>query len=116
MLRPSALLLASAVTLALAGCQPAPAPSAAPGAAATAGTPADSKQADAKFADLSKRWLDGFLQLSPTSATQTGDHRFDAEVDDYSEAGRAKAVDFSKKMLAELEAIDAHSLSRENQV
>jgi uncharacterized protein (DUF885 family) len=117
MLRPSALLLAAAITLALSGCKPAPAPAndgAAPAAAAAA--PADTQQADAKFADLSKRWLDGWLALSPVSATQIGDHRFDAEIDDLSEAGRAKGLEFSKKMLAELEAIDAKSLSRENQV
>jgi uncharacterized protein (DUF885 family) len=71
---------------------------------------------DAKFADLSKRWLDGALALSPVTATQQGDHRFDAEIDDLSAAGRAKSLDFAKKLLAELEAIDASKLSRENQV
>lgn len=72
--------------------------------------------ADAKFSDLSKRWLDGWLQLNPVNATQQGDHRFDAEIDDLSAAGRAKYVDFSKKMLAELDTMDAAKLSRENQI
>lgn len=71
---------------------------------------------DAKFADLSKRWLDGFLALNPVGATQQGDHRFDAELDDLSAAGRAKSVDFAKKTLAELDAIDTAKLSRENQI
>jgi uncharacterized protein (DUF885 family) len=115
--RPATLLLAAAITLALAGCnKPAPAAGSADGAAGTAATAADTKQADARFADLSKRWLDGMLALSPVSATQIGDHRFDGEVDDMSAAGRAKSLDFSKKMLAELEAMDLKSLSRENQV
>ena len=71
---------------------------------------------DARFADLSKRWLDGWLKLNPINATQQGDHRFDAEIDDLSAAGRTQYVDFSKKMLAELDAIDAAKLSRENQL
>lgn len=71
---------------------------------------------DAKFSDLSKRWLDGALALSPVNATQQGDHRFDAEIDDLSAAGRAKSVDFSKALLAELEAIDVSKLTRENQI
>jgi uncharacterized protein (DUF885 family) len=117
MQRPASLLLAAAITLALAGCKPAPAPSADAGNAAGAtATVADTKEADARFADLSKRWLDGMLALSPVSATQIGDHRFDAEVDDMSAAGRAKSLEFSKKMLAELEAMDLNALSRENQV
>jgi uncharacterized protein (DUF885 family) len=71
---------------------------------------------DATFAGLSKRWLDGFLALNPVAATQQGDHRFDSELDDLSAAGRAKYVDFAKKTLAELDAIDASKLSRENQI
>jgi len=117
MRRPATLLLAAAITVALAGCKPAPAPAADAGTtAATPAAAADTAQADARFADLSKRWLDGMLALSPVSATQIGDHRFDGEVDDMSSAGRAKSLDFSRKMLAELEAMDLKSLSRENQV
>jgi uncharacterized protein (DUF885 family) len=85
---------------------------AAKGVAATASDAA----LDAKFADLSKRWLDGFLALNPIGATQQGDHRFDSEIDDLSAAGRARSVDFARKMLAELDAIDASKLSRENQI
>ncbi len=72
--------------------------------------------ADTAFAELSRRWLDGWMQLNPVSATQLGDHRFDSEVDDLSAAGRDKAVVFSKRMLIELDAIDTSKLSRENQV
>ncbi len=71
---------------------------------------------DAQFADFSKRWLDGSMRLSPVNATQTGDHRFDAELDDLSAEGRAKSLAFSKQMLAELEGMDRSKLSRENQV
>jgi uncharacterized protein (DUF885 family) len=72
--------------------------------------------ADARFASLSQRWLDGSMRLSPTSATQTGDHRFDAEIDDLSADGRAKSLAFAKQTLADLGQIDRSQLSRENQV
>ena len=90
-------------------------------AAASAATPTAAKATadaavDAKFADLSKRWLDGFLKLNPISATQQGDHRFDAEIDDLSAAGRTAYITFANTMLAELDAIDAGKLSRENQI
>jgi len=85
-------------------------------AAMTASASARKSPQDAKFANLSKRWLDGALALSPVSATQQGDHRFDDRIDDLSPAGRAKSLAFSKKMLAELDAIDVSKLSRENQI
>lgn len=109
------LLATALLTSGLAACQ-GEAPTQAPSAAAAADTKAATSEQDAKFVDLSKRWLDGWLQLNPVSATQVGDHRFDGEIDDLSAAGRQKSVDFSKKMLAELDAINAGKLSRENQV
>jgi uncharacterized protein (DUF885 family) len=71
---------------------------------------------NAKFAALSKHTLDAWMALSPVSATQTGDHRFDGQLDDLSAAGRQKRVEASKNALAELAAIDTSKLSRENQV
>ena len=108
-------LLALALLSSLAACQKAEAPAAADAAAPVA-TAADTAEADAKFADLSKRALDGWFQLSPVSATQIGEHKYDSEIDDLSAAGRQKGVDFGKKILAELDALDAGKLSRENQV
>ena len=107
------LLAAALLTALVAGCK-AEAPTA-PTASPETATAAAS-QADAKFAELSKRWLEGWLPLNPVAATQIGDHRFDAELDDVSAAGRQRALDFSKTLLAELDAIDAKTLSRENQV
>ena len=72
--------------------------------------------ADAQFAALSQRWLDGSMRLSPASATQTGDHRFDSELDDLSSAGFDRSVAFSRQMLEELGKIDRTALSRDNQV
>jgi uncharacterized protein (DUF885 family) len=72
--------------------------------------------ADARFASLSQRWLDGTMRLSPVSATQTGDHRYDSELDDLSKAGFDNSVAFSHEMLDELDKIDRKALSRDNQV
>jgi uncharacterized protein (DUF885 family) len=95
-------------------------------AAACGSSPADERErrttlmsdpaTDAAFTALGQRWLDGWLQLNPVTATQQGDHRFDTEIDDLSEAGRIRVVDFSRRLLAELEAIDGSRLSRENQI
>ena len=84
------LLAAAVLAATLAACQP-QAPTAPDGTIASA----TASQADAQFADLSKRWLDGWLRLNPVSATQIGDHRFDGEIDDLSAAGRAKSLEFS---------------------
>jgi len=107
-------LLALALLTSLAACQKTDAP--APGDAPAATAAAADAQADARFADLSKRALEGWLQLSPVSATQIGEHRYDSEIDDLSAEGRQKSLEFSRKMLAELGAMDVSKLSRENQV
>ncbi|HZX79602.1 MAG TPA: DUF885 domain-containing protein, partial [Lysobacter sp.] len=57
-----------------------------------------------------------WMRLNPVSATQLGDHRFDDRIDDLSADGRAQLVDFSRRTLASLDAIDRSTLSRENQV
>jgi uncharacterized protein (DUF885 family) len=107
-------LAAAVFTVLLAACQ-STAPVGTPSPDAPVATPGAST-ADAAFADLSRRWLDGWMQLNPVSATQLGDHRFDTEVDDLSPAGRQKAIDFSKRLLAELDAMDTGKLTRQNQV
>ncbi|HYG06483.1 MAG TPA: DUF885 domain-containing protein [Stenotrophomonas sp.] len=109
-------LLAAALLAALAGCQKQAdtAPTASTGApAASAGA---TQAQDAQFAELSKRALDTWMQLSPVGATQIGDHRFDGQIDDLSAAGRQKALDASKALLADLDKLDPKQLSRENQV
>ncbi len=107
-------LLAVALLTSLAACQKTEAP--APGDAPSTTAATADAQADARFADLSRRALEGWLQLSPVSATQIGEHRYDGEIDDLSAEGRQKSLDFSRRMLAELAAMDVSRLSRENQV
>ena len=107
-------LLAVALLTSLAACQKAESPASATGASPAAAE--STAAADAGFSDLSKRALEGWLQLSPVSATQIGEHRYDGQLDDLSAAGRQKGLEFGKKMLAELDALDVAQLSRENQV
>ncbi|MBH1592451.1 DUF885 domain-containing protein [Stenotrophomonas maltophilia] len=107
-------LLALALGAALAGCQQADAPTA--GSTSAASQQAGDAAADAAFADLSKRALDTWMQLSPVSATQIGDHRYDSEIDDLSAAGQQKTVAAYKALLGELDRIDVAKLGRENQV
>lgn len=107
-------LLALALIAALGGCQQADAPTAPAGTSATA--PAADAAVDAAFADLSKRALDTWMQLSPISATQIGDHRYDSEIDDLSAAGQQKMLTAYKGLLGELDKVDVSKLSRENQV
>ncbi len=72
--------------------------------------------ADKTFAKLAQNWLDQSMKFSPVSATQIGDHRYDAELDDVSAAGRDAGLAFNKKTLSALELIDRQKLSRANQV
>ncbi|MBP6689733.1 MAG: DUF885 family protein, partial [Hyphomonadaceae bacterium] len=83
------------------------------GADAFAQTPS---RADRAFEALGRGWLDRSMRLSPVSATGTGDHRFDREIDDVSAAGRNAGLRFAHDTLRQLEAIDKTQLSRANQV
>ena len=113
-LRPIPASLAIALVIATSACQKQD--TTASTTTPAANTQAATAEADAKFADISKRWLDGWLEQQPVSATQTGKHDFDDRIEDLSAAGRQKFTGFSKKMLAEVDALDASKLSRENQV
>lgn len=104
------LLLVAA--LSVGACKP-KTPETAP---ATDASQAAEAVADARLSALSQRWLDGWFRLNPVVATQIGEHDFDSEVDDLSEAGRQAIIDFSKSILGELDAIDVQKLSRENQI
>jgi uncharacterized protein (DUF885 family) len=108
-------LLALALLASLAACQKTE-PAGAPTGADSVATATDTAQADAAFAELSQRALDGWFQLSPVGATQTGEHRYDGALDDLSAEGRQKSLEFSRRILAELDATDVSKLSRENQV
>src|SRR5438105_11557697 len=81
-----------------------------------AADPASDAAMDKVFEELGRRYVREFPELSPVAATQLGDHRFDARIDDVSEKARARAAEFSRTFLAELAAIAPAKLSRANQV
>jgi len=84
--------------------------------ALAATTATQTQDANAAFAALSDRALAHWTSVGPVNATYLGEHRYDGEIDDYSAAGRAKALAGSQRLLAELDGIKAGSLSRQNQV
>ena len=106
-------LLALSITTLLAGCT---GPAATDAPATTAAATAGDSAVNAKFDALSKKAVDTWMRHSPVSATQTGDHRFDSELDDLSAAGRKATLDANKALLVELDAIDTRKLARQNQV
>ncbi len=71
---------------------------------------------DADFEAMAKTWLDELARSSPTYATQLGDHRYDGELPDVSEAGRKARSAQVKAMQGKLAAMDRSALSRDNQV
>ena len=79
-------------------------------------TAARSIDANAAFAAIGARYIDTIVRLSPVSATQLGDHRFDDRLPDVSAAGRTKTMAADKALLADLGAIDRRRLTRDNQV
>ncbi|MFO0585054.1 MAG: DUF885 domain-containing protein [Anaeromyxobacter sp.] len=71
--------------------------------------------ADAAFETLTRDYLNEFGKYSPVSATQLGEHRFDAELDDLSAEGRAAALAWTRSWLERLHKLDRKHLSRANQ-
>lgn len=72
--------------------------------------------ADQRFEALAKGWVDASMRLSPVTATQVGDHRFDDQIDDLGPTGRAAVVKLATGTLAALKATPRAQLSRANQV
>jgi uncharacterized protein (DUF885 family) len=72
--------------------------------------------ADQQFEQLAAQYVDQFPALSPVSATQLGDHRFDSELNELTERARHKSLAFHRGFLKRVRAIDAQQLARANQV
>lgn len=88
------------------------------GATVPAATPAAVKNvsADAKFAALSKRYIDSIARFQPGYGTQLGDHRFDDKLPDITARGRGNQIAFDQAMLGNLRQVDFKALTRDNQV
>lgn len=98
---------AAIAALALAGCtvvQPPPDFSRQPSAA------------DRAFDEISHRYLEEMLPLTPVAATSLGEHRYDSILDDVSAEGRARRTGLGRQLLAQLQTLDDSKLDRERQV
>lgn len=71
---------------------------------------------DARFAKLGERYVEQSVEFSPVRATGLGDHRFDGELDDVSDAARQRQLTSIREFIEELGRIDKGKLSRANQV
>ena len=103
-------VLATALVAALCGCQPSASP------AGTTPNVQIQQDHNAQFAALSELALRQWMQHSPISATQIGEHRYDNRIDDVSAQGIAAGIEQTRALLDALEAIDTQQLSRDNQV
>jgi uncharacterized protein (DUF885 family) len=72
---------------------------------------------DAKLTAFFKAYLEEDFRQRPLTATQLGDHRFDALLDDLSPKARASWTERRRKALAELpDRVDVKKLSRSAQI
>ncbi len=75
-----------------------------------------SSRVDRQFEQLAERFIDAYPALSPVSATALGDHRFDSQLNDVSEAARNRKLSFYRTILDDLGRIKPKRLSQANQV
>ena len=94
---PAALALAGFLILSAAGCSRGPAD-------------------DDRFVEVARAALEGVYQANPEWATSLGDHRYDDQVSDRSEAGFRARVDLNQGILDDLDDIDPKKLSRANSI
>src|SRR5262249_40589045 len=72
---------------------------------------------DQKLAAVFQTWLTDFFALRPLEATELGDHRFDAQLEDLTPDGRARWLAQMRQMLADLPGrVDYQKLSRAAQI
>jgi uncharacterized protein (DUF885 family) len=73
--------------------------------------------ADVRLERFFRSHLDAWFELRPLSATEAGDHRFDARVDDLTSAARARWVEHTRRTLAALpQRVNRAELSRAGQI
>jgi uncharacterized protein (DUF885 family) len=80
-------------------------------------SPVHAQSEDAKLKNFFQSHLDESFRLQPLAATQLGDHRFDAQLEDVTPAARERWLAHSRKTLAELpRQIDYQKLNRAGQI
>ena len=79
--------------------------------------PASAATQDAEFQKIARDYVDGLLMSHPEYATELGEHRFDAEVTDYSPEMRQRLLARAKQFREKLkEFSDISKLTAANQV
>jgi uncharacterized protein (DUF885 family) len=78
--------------------------------------PATAGSGDAAFSKLADSILQDYYQRHPTTATDLGIHKYDAELEDFSQPARVAESSALKGFRTSLTAIDAASLSPDRQL
>jgi uncharacterized protein (DUF885 family) len=99
----------SVAILGFAGCAGAPAPTTPP-------EPPPPSASDQAFEEISKRYLEEMLPLTPVAATALGEHRYDSTLDDVSAAGFTRRIELARELLSQLESVEPVQLTRAHQV
>jgi uncharacterized protein (DUF885 family) len=86
------------------------------GVAAFAAAPLAARAADKDFVTVANAYVEDMLKANPETATQLGDHRYDAQLTDRSAGAIAAQTQMNKDYLAKLAAIDPKSLNQTNQI
>ena len=71
---------------------------------------------DDRFVGLAESYIEEFLERFPEYATALGDHRYDGRLNDYTAAGVASGLEWNKRYLEELAAIDPARLGAANAI
>ena len=71
---------------------------------------------DDRFETLAARYIEEFTELSPVRATELGDHRYDAKLNEISKVARQKRAAFCRSYLKQLADIDRVKLGRQLQI
>jgi uncharacterized protein (DUF885 family) len=86
------------------------------GAAGESPPSAPASTVDKAYEQVAARYMNEMLALDPVGASQLGDQRFDARLNDESSAGRTQLLRVARSLLAALEAVPTTQLSRPKQV
>ena len=99
-------LLLLALALAASACKPTSTPPA----------PAAAKPEPSDFASLRDSIVQGYYDLYPARAVELGLHEYDGKLRDTSQAGLELEIEFIEAAIADLEAIDTHTLDHTQRV
>jgi uncharacterized protein (DUF885 family) len=71
---------------------------------------------DDQFQKIARDYIEQYLRANPEDATELGDHRFDADLTDYSSDARTKDLVTQKEFRDKLNAVDGSQLTGANNI